>query len=74
MMYFQSEIDPSSKRYLSEDYWFSLKVQEMGNKIWYCPWMRTQHVGSYIFGGSLADLASVGAAATADPAALKKKK
>ena len=35
-----------------------------------------QHVGSYIFGGSLADLAQIGAAATADPGALggKKKK
>ena len=32
-----------------------------------------QHVGTYIFGGSLADLASIGASATADPGALKKK-
>ena len=33
-----------------------------------------QHVGTYIFGGSLADLASIGASATADPGALKSKK
>lgn len=74
MMYFQAEIDPRSKRYLSEDYWFCQKLIDIGSKIWYCPWMRLQHVGSYIFGGSLADLASIGAAATADPSLLKKKK
>lgn len=74
MMYFQAETDPRSKRYLSEDYWFCQKLIDIGCKIWYCPWMRLQHVGSYIFGGSLADLASIGAPATADPALLKKGK
>jgi hypothetical protein len=72
MQYFQAEIDPVSKRYLSEDYWFCQKVQEMGLKTWFCPWMQMQHVGTYIFGGSLADLASIGASATADPSALGK--
>lgn len=74
MQYFQAEIDPESKRYLSEDYWFCKKMQEIGGKIYYCPWMRLQHVGSYIFGGSLVDLAQIGAPATADAAMLKKKK
>ena len=74
MMYFQAEVDPKSERYLSEDYWFCQKAQEAGLRTWFCPWMKLQHVGSYIFGGSLADLASIGAAATADPSALKKKK
>ena len=76
MMYFQAEVDPVSKRYLSEDYWFCQKAQAAGVSTWLCPWMKLQHVGSYIFGGSLADLASVGAAATADPSSLggKKKK
>jgi hypothetical protein len=73
-MYFQAEIEPEQKRYLSEDYWFCYKLQKIGAKIFYCPWMKLQHVGSYIFGGSLIDLASIGAAATADPASLKKKK
>jgi glycosyltransferase involved in cell wall biosynthesis len=65
-----------SKRYLSEDYWFCQKVQAIGLKTWFCPWMKMQHVGTYIFGGSLADLASIGASATADPTQLggKKKK
>lgn len=73
-MSFQAEIDPKSKRYLSEDYWFCQKAQEVGLRTWFCPWMKMQHVGTYIFGGSLADLASIGASATADPGQLKKKK
>jgi hypothetical protein len=56
-----------SKRYLSEDYWFCQKAQDIGLKTWFCPWMKMQHVGTYIFGGSLADLAQIGASATADP-------
>jgi len=64
----------ASKRYLSEDYMFCYNVQKMGAKVFLCPWMQLQHVGSYIFGGSLADLASIGASATADQSKLKHKK
>ena len=63
-----------SNRYLSEDYMFCYNVQRMGMKIWLCPWMELKHVGTYIFGGSLGHLASVGAAATADHKKLSKKK
>lgn len=63
----------ASKRYLSEDYMFCYNVQKMGAKVFLCPWMQLQHVGSYIFGGSLADLASIGASATADQSQLKHK-
>jgi hypothetical protein len=73
MMYFQAEVDSKSERYLSEDYWFCQKAQEIGLKTWLCPWMRLQHLGSYIYGGSLVDLASVGVAATADPSKLGNK-
>jgi hypothetical protein len=76
LQFFQAEIDPKSKRYLSEDYWFCQKAQDIGLRTWFCPWMKMQHVGTYIFGGSLADLAQIGASATADPGAIggKKKK
>ena len=74
MAYFDCIIDPVSKRYLSEDYMFCYNVQKAGMKVWFCPWMQTQHVGTYVFGGSLADLASIGASATADSASLKKDK
>ena len=74
LQYFQAEIDPVSKRYLSEDYWFCQKAQAIDLRTWFCPWMKMQHVGTYIFGGSLADLASIGASATADPSQLNKGK
>jgi len=63
-----------SKRYLSEDYMFCQWVRNAGMKVWFCPWMQLQHVGMYVFGGSLVDLAQIGAAATADVGQLKKKK
>lgn len=74
MAYFDCIIDPESKRYLSEDYNFCYHAQKAGMKVYLCPWMKLKHVGSYIFGGSLADLAAIGAAATADPSKLGKKK
>ena len=73
MAYFDCIIDPESKRYLSEDYMFCYNVQKAGMKVWFCPWMQTQHVGMYVFGGSLADLASIGASATADASKLGGK-
>jgi len=62
-----------SNRYLSEDYMFCQWARKIGLKVWLCPWIGLQHVGTYVFGGSLADLAAVGAAATADPTKLGKK-
>jgi hypothetical protein len=50
-------------------------MQKVGIHTWMCPWMKLLHTGSYTFGGSLVDLAQLGAAATADPdaiAAMKK--
>lgn len=72
MAYFDCIIDPESRRYLSEDYFFCQNLRKIGGKVWLCPWMSTQHVGSYIFGGSLADLATIGASATANVDELKK--
>ena len=74
MAYFDCIIDPVSKRYLSEDYKFCYDVWNMGMKVWLCPWMQLKHVGTYIFGGSLAALASIGATATANPDQLGGKR
>lgn len=63
-----------SKRYLSEDYMFCQWVRNAGMKVWFCPWMQLQHVGMYVFGGSLVDLAQIGASATADVTKIKKSK
>ena len=67
MCFFDALIDPKSKRYLSEDYMFCQWARAIGIKVWMCPWMQMSHTGSYNFAGSLADLAAIGAAATADP-------
>jgi hypothetical protein len=74
MAFFDTPICPDTKRYLSEDYMFCQWSRKAGMKVWLCPWMKLQHVGSYVFGGSLADLASIGASAPADIDKLKKKK
>jgi hypothetical protein len=73
MQYFQAEIDPKSKRYLSEDYWFCQKMWDIDVKTWLCPWMKLQHTGAYVFGGSLIDLAQIGAGATADETSMPNK-
>lgn len=74
MMYFQADIDEETNRYLSEDYLFCKRAWDSGSKVWLCPWMSLQHQGSYIFGGSLAALASINANPTADPSKLVKTK
>ena len=63
-----------SNRYLSEDYMFCQWARNIGLKVWLCPWMELQHMGSFVFGGSLKDLGSIGAPATADPSQVGKNK
>lgn len=70
--YFDCVIDPESKRYLSEDYFFCRKAREIGLKVWMCPWMQIHHVGSYIFRGNMGAIAELGAAATADKTSSRK--
>tara|TARA_Y100000385_G_scaffold170264_1_gene176304 strand:+ start:7119 stop:8036 length:918 start_codon:yes stop_codon:yes gene_type:complete len=72
MCYFDTVIDPESKRYLSEDYMFSQYARKAGMKIWLFPWMKLQHVGAYIFGGSLGAMAAIGASPTASKKSNKK--
>jgi len=64
MAFFDCVICPDTKRYLSEDYMFCQWARKAGVKVWLCPWMRTQHMGNYMFGGGLTDLAKIGASAT----------
>lgn len=62
----------SSKRYLSEDYQLCQSARAIGLKVWLCPWMSLKHVGTYVFGGSLIDIARLGASATVNPEDVKK--
>jgi hypothetical protein len=58
--YFDTVIDTSdsytgggSDRYLSEDYMFCQMWRKIGGQVWLCPWMRTQHIGTYAFTGNM---------------------
>lgn len=77
MAYFDCGIDPETKRYLSEDYFFCWNSRKIGISIHMCPWMELTHAGTYMFRGSMAAIGSLGAAATADkksnPKSYKKK-
>lgn len=72
--FFDCGIDPVSKRYLSEDYFFCHNARKIGINIHMCPWMSLQHVGTYIFRGSMAAIASIGASPTAGSDAKSTKK
>ena len=70
----KSKMDSSTDRYLSEDYLFCQNVRKAGMKVWLCPWMHLQHAGTYVFGGKLPALASIGASATADADLIRKQR
>jgi hypothetical protein len=49
--FFDTAIDPTTKRYLSEDYMFCHWARAIGREVWLCPWMDITHTGAYVFGG-----------------------
>lgn len=65
--FFDTVIDPDTKRYLSEDYMFCQWARKIGIEIWLCPWMKLQHTGAYVFGGSVQALADLTQAAANNP-------
>ena len=65
MAYFDCQIDPVSRRYLSEDYFFCHNAAKAGIKTHMCPWINLVHVGSYIYRGSLIYMATLGVTPTA---------
>ena len=64
--FFDCIIDPNTKRYLSEDYFFCRKARDAGLRTWMAPWMQLQHIGAYIFKGSMGHIGSLGVSQTAD--------
>jgi len=63
--YFDTVIDTvdsitggGSDRYLSEDYMFCQMWRKIGGEIFLCPWVKTQHVGSYAFTGNMPAVAN----------------
>jgi hypothetical protein len=62
--YFDTVIDSKdsitgggSERYLSEDYMFCQMWRKIGGQIFLCPWMKTQHIGTYAFTGDMPKVA-----------------
>ena len=62
--YFDTVIDSEnsitgggSDRYLSEDYMFCQMWRKIGGEIWLCPWVQTQHIGTYAFTGNMPAIA-----------------
>lgn len=49
-------IDPVDRRYLSEDYTFCRRWQQLGGEIWVDPNTKLNHVGSYTFEGNLSNV------------------
>lgn len=49
---FDTMIDPIDRRYLSEDYTFCRRLQDMGGDIWLDPSISLNHYGSFCFQGN----------------------
>jgi hypothetical protein len=60
--FFRADIDPETKHYLSEDYYFSRLWKSMGGKVWMAPWVNLVHWGIYSYRGSLSAVAESGVA------------
>jgi len=58
--FFDTMIDPKDKRYLSEDYTFSRRWQDMGGEIWLDPSISLNHYGSFNFQGNPQQIIQVG--------------
>jgi hypothetical protein len=56
--YKDSIIGGGSDRYLSEDYMFCQMWRKIGGQIFLCPWMKTQHIGTYAFTGDMPAVAN----------------
>ena len=54
----------ASLRYLSEDYWFTVRAREVGCQTWILPWVKLSHTGNYVYHSDIAALASINASPT----------
>ena len=52
---FDTLIDPDTKRYLSEDYTFCRRWQQLGGTIWMDPTIELDHQGAYLFKGNISN-------------------
>jgi hypothetical protein len=59
MAFFDCKIDPETKRYLSEDYFFCQNLRKIGIPINICPWINLVHIGTYMYRGNMNALAQL---------------
>lgn len=55
----EAAISKTERRHLSEDYYFCHEVRKLGMKVWLCPWIMLNHVGTYTFVGDMFALARI---------------
>ena len=72
--FFDTIIDPESKRYLSEDYMFSQYARKIGLSIWMAPWINLRHIGNHTFLGNMSAIAAIQASPTISKEDYNKKK
>jgi hypothetical protein len=65
---FDTIIDPTTRRYLSEDYTFCRRYQELGGTIWMDPSIDLDHQGAYVFKGNISNQFHYGGQATREEA------
>jgi len=58
--FFDTMIDPKDRRYLSEDYTFSRRWQNIGGDIWLDPSISLNHFGSFNFQGNPNQIIKIG--------------
>jgi len=54
--FYDTQIDPTTMEYLSEDFFFCRNAKKLGYSINLCPWINLGHAGTYTFEGDLSKL------------------
>lgn len=63
-----------NERHLSEDYFFCHEIRKLGRKVWIVPWIKLNHIGTYIFQGDLVAVLNAKMSATIKEKDAKKYK
>lgn len=57
--FFRVGINPDTRQYDSEDYWFCIDCRAIGFKVWMLPWVNTSHTGVYTWKGDMTAVAQM---------------
>jgi hypothetical protein len=55
-LFFDCMHEKDTKRYLSEDYAFCRRWQELGGEVWLDPIVKLDHIGHYTFNGNVSKM------------------